>query len=75
MFEPHPLLWHYLWLAPSTLLRFLAVIVYRRRLHRDFPVFFLFAAVKSLTVLGSTLAMSAIFPRRFSTGRHTSCAC
>jgi hypothetical protein len=51
MFEPHSLLWHYLWLAPSTLLLFLAVIVYRRGLHRDFPVFSLFAAVESLTVL------------------------
>jgi hypothetical protein len=51
MFEPHSLLWHYLWLAPSTLLLFLAVIVYRRGLHRDFPVFFLFAVMESVTVL------------------------
>ena len=51
MFEPHSLLWHYLWIAPSTLLLFLAVIVYRRGLHRDFPVFFLFALIQSIAVL------------------------
>jgi len=51
MFEPHSLLWHYLCIAPSVLLLFLAIIVYRRSLHRDFRVFFLFAVIQSVTVL------------------------
>jgi hypothetical protein len=51
MFQPHSLLWHYLWGAPSALLLVVAAIFYRRSLHRQFPVFLLFAVVQGVTVL------------------------
>ena len=51
MFQPHSLLWHYLWVAPSTLLLVVAAIFYRRSLHRQFPVFLLFAVVQGVMVL------------------------
>jgi hypothetical protein len=43
MFQPHSLLWHYLWVAPSFLLAALALEMWRRGLHRDFPGFFSYA--------------------------------
>ncbi|MGC1373569.1 MAG: hypothetical protein WA824_15645, partial [Candidatus Sulfotelmatobacter sp.] len=40
MLQAHSLLWHYLWLAPDVLQLGLAVMLYRRGLHRRFPAFF-----------------------------------
>jgi hypothetical protein len=40
MFQPHSLLWHYLWVAPYVLLVVLALAMWRRGLHREFPAFF-----------------------------------
>jgi hypothetical protein len=51
MFEPHSLLWHYLWVAPCVVLLFLAVILYRRSLQREFPIFFLFVVFQGVTGL------------------------
>ncbi len=51
MFQPHSLLWHYLWAAPSILLLLLAVIIYHRSLHREFPIFLTFAIVQGVTML------------------------
>jgi hypothetical protein len=51
MFEPHSLLWHYLYAAPNVLLLLLAVIIYRRALHREFPVFLIFAVVQGVAGL------------------------
>ncbi len=40
MFQPHSLLWHYLWVGPCVLLAFLALMMWRRGLHKEFPAFF-----------------------------------
>lgn len=39
----HSHLWHYLWLAPAALLAGVALAMFRRGLHRDYPMFFLYA--------------------------------
>jgi hypothetical protein len=36
---PHSLLWHYLWIAPHLLQIPLAILIFRRKLHQDFPWF------------------------------------
>ncbi len=51
MFQPHSLLWHYLCGSTSLLLLLLAVIIYRRSLHREFPVFLTFAVVQGIAGL------------------------
>lgn len=43
MFQPHSLLWHYLWVAPNLLLGVLACILWKRGLHKEFQNFFLYA--------------------------------
>jgi hypothetical protein len=45
MLQAHSLLWHYLWIAPNLLLLVLAVLILRRKLHKQFPVFLIFAVV------------------------------
>jgi len=55
MLQPHSLLWHYLWIGPHVLQIALAVILWRRGIHRQFPVFFaylVFEAVEQLTLYG-----------------------
>ena len=37
--EPHSLLWYYLWIAPHLLQIPLAIVIFKRKLHRDFPWF------------------------------------
>jgi hypothetical protein len=51
MFEPHSLLWNYLWVAPSVLLLILAVIFARRSHHQAFPVFLVFMLVQGAAQL------------------------
>lgn len=51
MLQAHSILWHYLWVAPNALLFLLAVLVWRRRLHKVFPIFFAFALIGSLAQL------------------------
>jgi hypothetical protein len=51
MFEPHSLLWNYLWVAPSVLLLILAVIFSLRSHHQAFPVFLIFMIVEGVTLL------------------------
>jgi hypothetical protein len=36
---PHSFLWHYLWVAPHLLQIAVAVVIIRRKLHREFPLF------------------------------------
>jgi hypothetical protein len=36
---PHSFLWHYLWIAPHALQIIIAIVMIRRRLFREFPVF------------------------------------
>lgn len=53
MLQAHSLLWHYLWIAPNVLLLALALLIVRRKFHRQFPVFLIFAvaiAVEQLVV-------------------------
>jgi hypothetical protein len=37
---PHSFLWHYLWIAPHALQIIIAIVMLRRGLWREFPVFF-----------------------------------
>jgi hypothetical protein len=43
MLQPHSILWHYLWVAPSILLLVLALLMRRRDLQKEFPAFFCYA--------------------------------
>ncbi|MGH9503380.1 MAG: hypothetical protein ACRD20_11080 [Terriglobales bacterium] len=61
---PHSFLWHYLWIAPHALQIIVAIIMVRRGLVRDFPVFFaytIFQVVEegTLFILDHSAAISA----------------
>jgi len=43
MFQPHSILWHYLWVAPNLLLALLAGLLWKLDLHREFRAFFVYA--------------------------------
>jgi len=45
MLQAHSPLWHYLWVAPNVLLLILAVLMWRRGVYRQFPVFLVFTVV------------------------------
>jgi hypothetical protein len=47
MFQPHSFLWHYLWVAPNVLLALLALLMWKRGLHREFPAFFCYAVFEA----------------------------
>jgi hypothetical protein len=47
MLQPHSFLWHYLWLAPCVLLAGLALAMWRRGLHKEFPAFFCYAIIEA----------------------------
>jgi hypothetical protein len=51
MLQAHSILWHYLWVAPNILLLFLAALIWRRRLYKQFPVFLVFAVVTAIEQL------------------------
>jgi len=51
MLQAHSSLWHYLWVAPNLLLLVLAMLMWRRGLHRRFPAFFAFAIFGALAEL------------------------
>lgn len=48
MLQAHSILWHYLWLAPDALQLILAFFLWRRNLHRLFPLFFAYAIYEAL---------------------------
>jgi hypothetical protein len=48
MFRTHSLLWHYLWVAPNFLLLILALLLWKRDLRKQCPVFFVYAILASL---------------------------
>jgi hypothetical protein len=53
MLQAHSFLWHYLWLAPNVLNSILAVLLWRRGLHRKHPFFLCYligAAGKEFTM-------------------------
>jgi hypothetical protein len=60
MLQAHSLLWHYLWVAPNLLLLLLAVLMRRRHLHKQYPVFVIFAAVTAVEQL--TLYAADVVP-------------
>jgi hypothetical protein len=45
---PHSPLWHYLWLAPHLIQFGIAGLMIRRRLHREFPIFFTYTLVQAI---------------------------
>lgn len=47
--EPHSLSWHYLWLAPHVLQVLLAIVIVKRKLHRQFPVFLAYTLYQVLS--------------------------
>lgn len=47
MLRAHSLLWNYLWVAPNVYLFILAFILWRRRIHKQIPIFFAFAILSS----------------------------
>ena len=51
MLQAHSYLWHYLWVAPNVFLLLLALLMWRRSLHRQFPAFFAFAIFSALAQL------------------------
>src|SRR5208282_1644219 len=48
MLQAHSILWHYLWVAPNVLLLVLGLLIWKRGLHRRYPVFFAFAILSPL---------------------------
>jgi hypothetical protein len=48
MLQPHSLLWHYLCVAPYALVFVLALFMWRRGLHREFPAFFCYALYEAI---------------------------
>ena len=48
MLQPHSLLWHYLWVAPSAVLAVLSFVMWKRGLHRKFPAFFCYVIFEAL---------------------------
>jgi hypothetical protein len=48
MFQPHSLLWHYLWVAPNLLLALLACVLWKRGLHKHFRSFVSYACFQFL---------------------------
>ena len=51
MLRAHSPLWHYLWVAPNLFLLILAFLIWRRQLHKQLPVFLIFAVVIALEQL------------------------
>ena len=53
MLQSHSLLWHYLWLGPQVLQATLVTLLWRRRVYKQFPVFFaylIFEAIEAITL-------------------------
>jgi hypothetical protein len=62
--HPHSPLWHYLWLAPRILQFAIAAVMIRRKLYREFPIFFAYTLFEAafglaLFVLDHSPAVSA----------------
>lgn len=59
MLQAHSLLWHYGWIAPNVLTLVLAACVWRRGLHRKYPLFsayLIFASAEGLSLYALDLA-------------------
>jgi hypothetical protein len=60
MLQPHSFLWHYLWVASGVLLAILAILTWRRGLHKVFPAFFVYLVFEP--ILGLTLYVMDVLP-------------
>jgi hypothetical protein len=60
MLQAHSFLWHYLWVAPNALLLVLAVLLWRRTLHKHYPVFLVFCVVTGVEQIA--LYVAGILP-------------
>lgn len=60
MLQAHSLLWHYFWIAPNLLLLTLGFLLWRRHLHKQFPMFFVFVIVMAVEQL--TLYATDVIP-------------
>jgi hypothetical protein len=61
MLQAHSFLWHYLWLGPHVLQLALGVLIWRKGLHKLFPIFFaytIFESVEEFTLYGLDIAPS-----------------
>jgi hypothetical protein len=56
MLQAHSLLWLYLWVAPHLLLLLLALLLWRRKFYRRYPIFLIFAVA---TATGSLAVCAA----------------
>jgi hypothetical protein len=56
MLQAHSFLWHYLWIAPNLLLLLLGFLIWRRKLHRQYPAFLIFAVVIAIEQLAVYVA-------------------
>src|SRR5579872_7340275 len=45
---PHSFLWHYLWIAPHALQFIIVIVMIRRKLVREFPLFFAYSAFEAV---------------------------
>lgn len=61
MLQAHSILWNYLWVAPNVLLLGLGVLLLRRRIDSQFPVFLAFVLVMGLEQLA--LFIADVVPR------------
>lgn len=65
--HPHSLLWHYLWLAPHAFQVVIFVVMIRRKLYREFPVFFaymVYEAIQGFTLFALDHS-SAVSPAQY----------
>jgi hypothetical protein len=60
MLQAHSLLWHYLWVGPNLFLLLLAFLIWRRNLHKEFPVFLFFAIASPIAQL--TVYVADVLP-------------
>jgi hypothetical protein len=60
MLQAHSPLWYYLWVAPNLLLLVLAILMWRRKIYRQFPVFLVFAVAIAVEQL--TLCVADVLP-------------
>lgn len=59
MLQAHSFLWHYGWIAPNVLTLVLAACIWRRGLHREYPLFFaylVFASAEGVSLYALDLA-------------------
>jgi hypothetical protein len=64
MLQPHSLLWHFLWVAPCFLLALLALLMWKRGLHKEFPAFFCYAIFEAAG--GGTIYAIDVNPAAFT---------